>query len=272
MAQNNVDKRRADALADVFRVVGKAQFCRALVAFVKELTEFDNLIIIAYHGELSPVVLYREFVDPVVYSQMDSDYINAAFILDPFYHAHLNGSAKGVQRLLDIAPDHFKRTSYYNVYYQSTTLLDEVAAFATIDSGITITACFGKDRTSGETFSRRELRVLRDYEAVVCVLLELHWQAYKPDNAPIPERPPLTERLRSALDKELAISLTPRQSEVAMYILQGHSSLSIGLNLNISIETVKVFRKQLYARCGISSQGELFAIMMPLFSRLSEQV
>jgi DNA-binding CsgD family transcriptional regulator len=51
---------------------------------------------------------------------------------------------------------------------------------------------------------------------------------------------------------------------VALMILRGHSSMSIGLRLGVSAQTVKVFRKQLYARCGISSQAELFALMMPL--------
>ncbi|MEJ6123424.1 helix-turn-helix transcriptional regulator [Vibrio sp. 2-Bac 85] len=65
-----------------------------------------------------------------------------------------------------------------------------------------------------------------------------------------------------------SISLSPRQTEVALYILQGHSSISIALNLNISKETVKVFRKQLYSKCSISSQAELFALLMPILSML----
>jgi DNA-binding CsgD family transcriptional regulator len=64
----------------------------------------------------------------------------------------------------------------------------------------------------------------------------------------------------------LGIGLSPRQAQVALLILKGHSSLSIGLKLGLSPQTVKVFRKQLYARCGISSQGELFALMLPLLS------
>ena len=47
-------------------------------------------------------------------------------------------------------------------------------------------------------------------------------------------------------------------------ILRGHSSLSIALRLGLSPQTVKVFRKQLYRRCAISSQAELFALMLPL--------
>ena len=70
------------------------------------------------------------------------------------------------------------------------------------------------------------------------------------------------------MKEQHGISLSPRQAEVALYILQGHSSLSISLNLNISKETVKVFRKQLYSKCNISSQAELFALLMPIFSML----
>ena len=60
------------------------------------------------------------------------------------------------------------------------------------------------------------------------------------------------------------IHLSPRQAEVALLILRGHSTVSIGLRLGLSAQTVKVFRKQLYARCRISSQAELFALMLPL--------
>jgi DNA-binding NarL/FixJ family response regulator len=53
---------------------------------------------------------------------------------------------------------------------------------------------------------------------------------------------------------------------VALLILRGHSTPSIGLRLGVSPQTVKVFRKQLYQRCGISSQAELFSLMLPLLN------
>ena len=63
------------------------------------------------------------------------------------------------------------------------------------------------------------------------------------------------------------ILLSKRQAEVALLILQGHSSLSIGLNLSISPQTIKVFRKQLYKKCNLTSQAELFALMMPMLEQ-----
>ena len=55
-------------------------------------------------------------------------------------------------------------------------------------------------------------------------------------------------------------------SQEALLILQGHSSVSISLRLGVSPQTVKVFRRQLYARCGIGSQAELFALLLPLLT------
>ena len=47
-------------------------------------------------------------------------------------------------------------------------------------------------------------------------------------------------------------------------MLKGNSSVSIGLKLGVSPQTVKVFRKQLYRKCDISSQAELFTMLLPL--------
>jgi len=74
----------------------------------------------------------------------------------------------------------------------------------------------------------------------------------------------IVARLMTAVTQAHDISLSPRQAEVAVLILRGHSSVSIGLRLGISTQTVKVFRKQLYRKCKISSQEELFNLMLPL--------
>lgn len=257
------------ALAAVIQALGQESFPEALSGFVRVLAAFDNLIIIVYRGEQRPVVLYREFTDPVVYFPMDSEYLGGAYVLDPFYQEHRKGDVRGVRRLLDVAPDQFKRTQYFSKYYRKTTLIDEIAVFANLGGGMTITACIGRDRSSNTMFSAKEIRALTNHESVLSALIENHWQGYQPDQAVDANPLPLGDRLRDVLERENSIQLSPRQAEVAMLILRGHSSLSIGLNLDISTQTVKVFRRQLYAKCNISSQAELFAMMMPLVSKIS---
>lgn len=272
MGLDSVRGRTQDAAwAAAIRALGTPDFPRLFSTMVRQYAAFDNLIIIAYPGEHRPEVLYREFVDPVVYLPMDSEYLGGAYLLDPFYHEHLRGEVRGIRRLVDVAPDHFKRTHYFNTYYRQTTLLDEIAVFAPITHAITLTACFGRDRSSGAPFSKRERERLKQMELSFSALLERHWHGYAPAQQTDTPPPPLGDRLRDALEREHQIRLSPRQAEVALFILRGHSSLSIGLHLQVSPQTVKVFRRQLYAKCGISSQAELFALLMPLFSRLTEQ-
>ncbi|MBZ5488426.1 helix-turn-helix transcriptional regulator [Halomonas aquamarina] len=256
-------------LASTIMALATPELPQHFSRLVKHLTAFDNLIIIAYHGEQRPAVLYREYTDPVVYLPMDSQYLGGAYLLAPFYREHLRGGAEGIRRLMDVAPDHFRRTHYYKHYYQQTTLLDEIAVFARLTENVTLTACFGKDRSSGKPFNKREREAVEQYAATLSGLMKKHWQDYRPPDAMKAAPAPLEERLQEVLNQEHRIRLSPRQAEVALFILRGHSSLSISLHLGLSLQTVKVFRRQLYAKCSISSQAELFALLMPLFARLT---
>ncbi len=262
------NKKQDMALGGLIKSLHSANFSEALSHFVSKLVAFDNLIVIAYHKSHNPEVLYREFNDPIVYQTMDTHYVNAAYLLDPFYQAVSGGIQTGIHRIFELAPDQFKQTSYFREYYRDTTLIDEFAIFARVSHDTTITACFGRDKTSAVAFKKADLNTIRVFEHVLCALCEQQWQNYQPKEGGNISLPPVTERLRTELKQQHDISLSSRQAEVALFILQGHSSLSISLNLNISKETVKVFRKQLYAKCCISSQAELFALLMPIFSRL----
>ena len=57
-------------------------------------------------------------------------------------------------------------------------------------------------------------------------------------------------------------TLSDREQEVIQYVLKGHSSESIGYNLDISLTTVKTHRKRAYAKLEISSQSELLSLFL----------
>jgi DNA-binding CsgD family transcriptional regulator len=264
----SADEERQDrSLAEAIRALGKADFPAKLSAFLRACTAFDNLIIILYENQNSPIVLHREYKDAIVFEAMDSEYIAGNFVLDPFYEMHCRGVSSGLHRLFDVAPDRFRQTSYFKLYYEKTTLVDEIAAFARVGPGMTITACVGTDRSSGRMFTKKQFAALNRHASVISGLIEMSWWQVQPEPAPS-EAPnqSLAERLRELLLRVESVKLSARQAEVALLILQGHSSGSIGLNLGISTHTVKVFRKQLYQKCGLSSQAELFAKILPLLS------
>ena len=61
-------------------------------------------------------------------------------------------------------------------------------------------------------------------------------------------------------------ALTPREQDVCRRILLGFSSETISQALGISLHSTLTYRKRAYERLGISSQNELFAIVLDLLA------
>jgi len=61
-------------------------------------------------------------------------------------------------------------------------------------------------------------------------------------------------------------ALTPREQDVCRRILLGFSSEAISQALGISLHSTLTYRKRAYERLGISSQNELFAIVLRLLA------
>jgi DNA-binding CsgD family transcriptional regulator len=250
-------------LAEVVRRTAKPGFEAALWAFFQRAFAPDNLIILAYRDSGPPQVLYQQSLLPQVFSQMPSVYLGGAYLLDPFHDLHLSRVPAGLYRLTDIAPDAFQRSRYFLEYYRQTTLEDELTFIAYPVPGVSLNLCLGRDAASGRVFSPARVADCQRLAPLVVALAEAHWAGLTADIGPADD---VAGDLVNALAGQ-GIGITPRQAEVALLILRGHSTPSIGLRLGLSPQTVKVFRKQLYARCGLSSQAELFALMLPLLSR-----
>ncbi len=260
-----------DCLARAIGAVGKAGFYEHMARYLRKCLSYDNVIVVIFQGSAKPSIHYKEIFGPNVFRYLESRYLPAAYLLDPVYHFHLKRGKSGVYRLLDIAPDQFRRSRYYNWYYGRIGITDEISVVMTIGGETTITISMGKDKSSGQMFSAKAENSLLRHEAVIMALLKAHWLTGASPPPAKPDSLSLAESLIDALRSGYNVMLSRRQAEVALLILQGHSSPSIGLHLGISPQTVKVFRKQLYGKCGLSSQAELFALMMPILEGITSR-
>lgn len=257
-------------LAETIRSVGTSAFYKNIAGYLRNCIEHDNIIALAGQGSSSPTVQYTDFRGPNVFIRLERDYLTGGYLLDPFHQLCLNRCEPGIYRLLEIAPDQFLRSRYYNWYYGQLGITDEITVILPFGVDSTATISMGKSGASGKTFSARAKQRLKEREPIVLALLEAHWIGAKTPIAPKTEDKPLADGLISAMQDQYEVRLSKRQAEVALLILKGHSSLSAGLQLGISAQTIKVFRKQLYKKCNLSSQAELFSLMMPLLGALNE--
>ena len=255
------------ALEGAIRSLGANTFHGLFAAAVRAIIDYDNVISMIWTGPASPVVVYKDYRGSNVFRRLEEDYLSAAFQLDPFYRYHLDGAKPGSYRLLEISPDNFTRSKYYEWYYGDLGISDEITLFCPIGKQMTATVSIGTSTTSNTRFSAKSERRLRQYEGVLLALLSRHFELQVPKTARPSQEAALSTQLKMALEDIHDIKLSNRQAEVAILILQGHSSESVALMLNISPQTVKVFRKQLYKRCKITSQAELFSLLMPLLER-----
>ena len=248
-------------LADAVRKLGKPGFELALLEVFRRVAAPDNLLVLAYRDTGPPQVLYSQAVQTEVFAQLEATYLAGAYQLDPFYDLHLTHVSAGAYRLRDVAPDAFKRSRYFIEYYDQTTLIDEVTFVAYPVSGVSLNLCIGRDSSSAQLFLPREIEACQRMAPIICAMAEAHWAGLVSTSGPVDD---LSVTLGRTIKSVHGIHLSPRQAAVALLILRGHSTASIALRLGVSPQTVKVFRKQLYGRCHLSSQAELFALMLPL--------
>lgn len=251
-------------LARAIRSLGGDGFPDALARWLRAELHQDNVTVLAYFDGRRPLLILRSAQVPAVHENLDRVYLAGAYLLDPFHDLHANRAPPGVYRLSDIAPDQFHRNPYYLDYYRATTILDELTFVTYPAPDMSLHVCLGRDASSNTRFGAREVAAAQALSPVVLALADRHWAGL--DAQGDYSGTAVTDRLIAMLDKAKGIRLSPRQAEVALLILRGHSSMSIGLKLGVSAQTVKVFRKQLYRKCAISSQAELFHLMLPLLS------
>lgn len=248
-------------IAATIRDLREPGFAASLASLFQAAARPDNQIYLLYAGSSTPRILFSQSAGPAVFAQMETTYLPGAYRLDPYFDLHLAKAPDGAYRMSDIAPDAFQRSRYFIEYYETTTLIDEIVFLCRLGREVTVNLCLGRDTSSGRRFSVAEVSACQRLASVVSALAQRQWHDLS--GAALTSEDTVDLLVRATRARH-GVSLTTRQAEVALLILRGHSSVSIGLRLGVSPKTVKVFRRQLYERCSICSQAELFALMMPI--------
>lgn len=230
-------------------MLGEPGFAEALEGALRHLVSFEMMNGFAYApgGKAFDLDNARIVGDRTT---IVDHYLAGAYILDPFYDAVRNPPPGGVLVMRKLAPDRFAETEYYRRHYQATGIVDEIGFILRLR---TADAVLSLSRMGAvPAFSRRDIARLTGAAPVIRALAERHWHA----------------RLDpSGDDGEAAAaishpSLSKRELEIVTLILKGHSTYSIAATLGLSPNTVKVHRRQAYAKLTISSQAELFHLFL----------
>ncbi|WP_085687466.1 MULTISPECIES: helix-turn-helix transcriptional regulator [unclassified Pseudomonas] len=242
------------SLSRMFATVGQDGFWRALVDTLRLLVPLDNALVAVMQTGRPPQLLIDFDSQGRADEQEElAGYCAGMYLLDPFYQAAVAGIADGLHSLASVAPDQFLHSEYYQSYFRSVVGADELQFLLNLDDGV-----LGLSMGRSTAFSLQEqgrLLCVRDW---VLSAMRRHVQLMPPQGA-IAESS--IGDLATLLDRFDA-RLTAREIDTARLILQGFSSKAIAQHMNISPETVKVHRRNLYHKLNVTGHGELFALVL----------
>ena len=261
-----------DHIAQVIAAGDTSQFPAILVQALRHVVPFDYAVFFVYRGQDRPICPYDTFT-PEQRIVFVTDYLEGPYLLDPFYQVYVDRMEPGLYRLREIAPDRFYHSEYFRSYYRRTGLAEEIGFLVSLAHDMMLVISLMRAGTSAP-FSDRDMNKLHRMEPIVHASAARHWRnlGYLRSREAEEEtaRPPLTRQVTSAFENFGEGVLTRREREVVRMVLRGHSSNSIGRLFQITTGTVKIHRKNIYAKLGISSQSELFSHFISYLSGIVE--
>ncbi|MFD0981093.1 helix-turn-helix transcriptional regulator [Tropicimonas aquimaris] len=236
--------------------IGTAEFPSQLAASLRTVAPFDYTVVFGYAGSKAPIDLFDDFPRNKRRIFVE-DYQAGPYVLDPFFLAATKPIAPGLYRMRDIAPDRFYQGEYFRSYYVQTGLAEEIGYFIDVPSVAVVVVSLMR---AEKPFSAKEVRHLRALWPLIGAMCRKHWAEYPNwfgETMHLP--PPDRESVDQAFQTFGEGTLTPREREVVEYTLKGHSADAVGTILGISPGTVRIHRRNIYAKLRINSQGELFS-------------
>ena len=253
----------SQGIASVLPTIGSDDFPSQLVALLKRLVSFNNALVFIYRKHQKPLLAYNDL--PSAEREVNVvRFMEGAYLLDPCFRAIADNQVNGFYHLKDIVPNGFADSEYYRSYYRYTGLTDEFGYVMHIGEHIGINIALGRTETS-QGISHRDVQALKDIASTIAALCSQHWGQQASDHH---DGSSLTHQLESALDNFGCSMLTDRETQVVQLFLHGHSTRSIADKLGISPETVKLHRKNSYAKLDVCSQAELFYLFIDSLSSL----
>jgi len=252
--------------AAIMPEIGCERFPSLLIAMLKVLVPFDNAVIVHFQEGHQPQIHYND-IHPLDRESQINVFVNGAFLLDPFYRAAVDRGISGLHRLSDLAPEGFKKTEYYRSYFKFTQIKDEAGYIVHLDGKQFINISLGR-LSMVQRFNRTQLTILGDIAPIIKSICKMQWGSAEKSE------PGTSNQLPGQLDNALkyfgTTYLTARESQVVQLFLHGHSTKSIAERLGISAETVKLHRKNSYAKLDVSSQAELFYLFIDSLASLTQ--
>jgi DNA-binding CsgD family transcriptional regulator len=252
------------AVADIIAQTSGKGIANGLIEAIGAVVNHEGTCLIAFHGDASPDVLHHT-LEPAGRKHYLERYLAGPYLLDPLYQLAIRNDKPSLCRFRDELPDRFRYSEYYRQYCERTHLLDEMDYLLQVAPQTTVVLVVGR---RSRRFSKAELQRLQLIEPIVQASLKRIWAAWLERSGETGGKDDVHVHLTRCFDRFGESVLTRRERQISQLLLRGHSSKSIARELNIAPGTVMVHKRNLFSKLGISSQYELFSLLIDDLGRI----
>lgn len=249
-------------IARLVGAIGTPEFFECAADLVEQVIDTAGLWTFQFFTQQRPrIVLVRSRE----YEDHSDEYVSGRYLFDPLYRAFISGASAGLIRFRDIAPSDFSSSEFYREYYARLQADDEIDLLFTTDDGWTFAFVLGRT-APGNPFSDDEIAVLRRVMPLLGVCINKHSKLARLALAPDAIDDALQRRINHTMKNFARSLLTPREHEVLICMLNGYSAPLTADRLGVAEGTVKVHRRSIHQKLEISTQAELFSLVVNCIS------
>jgi DNA-binding CsgD family transcriptional regulator len=224
---------------------------------LKERVAFDASLVLLYRKGFAPKILFNDWRTDRGLSNIQQ-YLQGYYRMDPFYRLTLEDTIDGVHQLSQIDSS-FGDSDYYREFYQYSGLHDEINVLVSLDAETKFAISLAR-RSTRPAFTGDDLKFLRTATPLLVKAIVRHYRDLHPDSQE--GEPLLQSALAQAVRNFGRSALTGRECQVVQLILRGHSVKEAAIKLGIAPATVKLHRRNLYAKLDVTSQASLFSLFL----------
>jgi DNA-binding CsgD family transcriptional regulator len=254
-----------DIVAPLINAINTDGFGAAFFDSLNRIAPLDSALIMLFRADQEPVVLY-DGLHPSEESSFYHVYLGGAYLLSPLYR-RFEDLRSGFYQLGSLEQQTFAQSDFAIAYFNQSGLCDDANFVQKIDKKTAIVASFGRQQLP-LPFTDQELQQLHIATPVYLSALSRQWAADSLPQAADPNASAQAHnQLKSCLKNFASSILTVREQTVLQLMLEGKPSKTSARELNISADTERGHRKNIYSKLNVASQAQLFSL---IFNVLSE--
>lgn len=255
-----IEQKTLESLEGAINSIGAADFWVSLHEFLVNLMPHEMGGVFVYIRNGPPIRLFDSEQNPER-DRVHQILAKVGYLISPYYNGLIKtGAEDAFYHINDVAPDEFRDSEYFRVYYGHKCVSDEGMFLSRIDDATFVIMV--ERRTRRPQISDAELECLRSIAGLVSALINRHVRLLGVGEMISPEDRNRQVGFQHIAERFGTDFLSKREREVALLILRGHSTKSAARKLGISPETERVHRRRLYSRLDISSHSELFWLFL----------